>query len=335
MHRNKRSLVSKADSTDKRLNKMSSGDKNFRQQTYLLSGLRKQIRRLDVEIRDQEASLGDVKRDKAREWMGDLLGGLLECSVTGAVVATSARSIIECVPTEPTQPGLPRVHYSGYSQVELLVAEAEQTIGKISNIGVAGVSFGSEAGVPFNSEVGGETSQPSNGLGVGNIPGNPPSTLSLPIQPTPVQPIQIYASSTLPNNRPSDPHELNDFGEHNPFSQSQTYAAGQWSRLSLFDEPSPANPAGPSMLTPSHPPRLLGLTRDIPGLPSSSSSSAVRLTSTHRPLAQLIATEEQIMLDAEIARHLQDADSTGDIYTDEMQDTDWYVTGTLHFHVRL
>ena len=311
MHRNKRSLVSKADSTDKRLNKMSSEDKNFRQQTYLLSGLRKQIRRLDVEIRDQEASLGDVKRDKAREWMGDLLGGLLECSATGAVVATSARTIIECVPTEPTQPGLPRVHYSGYSQVEFLVAEAEQTIGKISNIGVAGVSFGSEAGVSFKSEVGGETSQPSNGSGVGNVPGNPPSTLSLPIQPTPVQPIQIYASSTLPN------------------------AAGQWSRLSLFDEPSPANPAGPSMLTSSHPPRLLGLTRDIPGLPSSSSSSAVRLTSTHRPLAQLIATEEQIMLDAEIARHLQDTDSTGDIYTDEMQDTDWYVTGTLHFHVRL
>ena len=325
--------MSKADSTDKRLNKMSPGDKNFSQQTGLLTGLREQIDRLDAEIIDEEANLYDAKRDKAREWMDVLLGGLLECSATGAVVATSARTIIECVPTDPTQPGLPRARYSGHPQVELLVTEAERTIRKISTIGEAGVSFGSEGGVSLVSEVGGETSQPSNRPGVGSVPGNSHSALSLPIQPTPVQPIQHYASSTLPNNRPSDPHELNDFGEHNPYPQSQTYTPGQWSRLSLFDEPSPANSAGPSVLTPSHPPRPLGLTRDIPGLPSSSSSSAIRPTSTHQLGQDRIVIEEQIMLDAEIARHLQDADSAGDIYTDEMQDTDWYVTWTLHFYV--
>ena len=279
---------------------------------------------------DEEASLGDAKRDKAREWMGDLLDGLLECSATGAVVATSARTIIECVPTDPTQPGLPRVLYSGHSQVELLVAEAEQTIRKISTVGEVEVSFGSEAGFSFISEVGDESSQPPNRMGVGNIPGNSPSTLSLLIQP-----IQYHASSTLHNNRPSDPHELKDFRDyhHNPYFQSPTYVPGQWPRLSLFDEPSPPNPAGPSVLTPSHPPRLLGLTRDIPGLPSSSSSSGIRPTSTHQLVQKFIAIEEQIILDAEITKHLQDADGVGDIYTDEAQDANWYVTGTSYFHL--
>ena len=330
MHRNKRSLVVIVDSIDKRLNKTSSGDKNLRQQTRLLTGLREQIRTLDVKIVDEEASLGDAKRDKAREWTGDLLDGLLECSATGAVVAASARTIIECVPTDPTQPGLPRVHYSGHSQVELLVAEAEQTIRKISTVGEVDVSFGSEAGFSLISEVGDETSQPPNRLGVGNIPGNPSSTLSLPIQP-----IQYYASSTLPNNRPSDPHELKDFRDHhhNPHSQSPTYVPRQWPRLYPPDEPSPANPVGPSVLTPSHPPRPLDLTRDILGLSSSSSSSGIRPTSTHQLIQKFIAIEEQIILDAEITKHLQDADGAGDIYTDEVQDANWYVTGISYFHL--
>jgi len=43
--------------------------------------------------------------------------------------------------------------------------------------------------------------------------------------------------------------------------------------------------------------------------------------------------EEQIMLDAEIAKHLQEEDGDGDIYTDEMQEAEWYVTGTLDFCV--
>jgi len=298
--------MSKADSTDKKVSKMSTGDKNFSQQTGVLTGLREQINTLDAEIIDEEASLYDAKRDKAREWMGILLNGLLESSATGAVVATSARTIIDSVPTDPTQPGLPRARYSGHAQVELLVAEAERTIRKISTIGEAGISFGSEAGVSVISEDGGETSQLPSGSGVDDAPGNP-STLSPPIQPTPIQPIQPYPSSTLPNNRPSNSHEFNDFGEHNPYSQSQTYTPGQWSHLSLLDDPSPANTAGPSVLTPSHPPRPLGLTRDPPGLPSSSSGSQIRPT-PHQLAQEILAVEEQILLDAEIAKHLQDAD---------------------------
>jgi len=325
MHHQSRSLKSKLDSADKKLNKMSMGDKDYRQQTDILGNLREQVRTLDSQVMDEEASLGDLKRVKAREWMSALFGGLLGCSANGAVVATSGLSILECIPTDVTQPGLPRAHYSGHSQVELLLAEAERTLRKISSVSEAGVSFGSEAGVSVASEAGDRT---PNGSGVGDIPANPPPSLPIqptPIQPTPTQPVQPFASSTHPNNPPSNLHELSDFGEYNPYPrpQSQTYAPGQWSHEPL--------PASTSAFTPSHPPpRPLGLSRSTPGLAASFSSSSIQPSPTPQLAqlaARLAATEEQIRSDAELAMCLQAVDDESDFYVEspEMQDSSWYV----------
>ena len=167
MRRNKKSLTSKADSADKKLGKMSLGDKNFRQQIDLLSNLREQISTLDVEITNEEASLGDWKRTMAREWMGVLFGGLLECSKKGAVVATFGHTIVGHVPTEKTQPGRPRAHYSGHSQVGPLVVEAEQELHNIS----------------FVSEVGGGTPEPPSVSRIDETPGPPFLPPRLPIRP--------------------------------------------------------------------------------------------------------------------------------------------------------
>ena len=253
MHRRRKSIMSKADSADKRLNKMSPEHKNLRQQTDLLMGLRDQIRTLDVEIMDEEANLGDWKRAKAREWMGVLFGGLLECSEKGAVVATFGRTIIGYVSTEKTQPGLPRAHYSGHAQVEPLVVEAERELHKIA----------------FVSGVG---EQPSHEFRIGDIPGLPPSSPSSQVQHTPAIPPQPYASSTLPNNPPSNPHELNDFGEYNPYSQSQTYTPGQRTRLSSLDQPPPATPIKSSVYAPFPPQGGSGFTPGHNSRPSQSST---------------------------------------------------------------
>ena len=235
MNRRRKSLVSKADSADKKLSKMGPEGKNTRQQTDLLMGLREQIRTLDVEIMNEEAALGDWKRAKAREWMGVMFGALLECSEKGKVVATFGRTIIGYVPTEKTQPGLPRAHYTGHSEVEPLVVEAEREIHKIS----------------FMSEVGDWAQQPPNQYLIGDIPGLPPSSPSSPVRPTPTQP---YASSTLPNHASGNPHELNEFGEYSPHPQFQTYAPGQRPRLSSFDQPPAPSPTRSSPFL-SHPPQ--------------------------------------------------------------------------------
>ena len=140
--RQSRSLKPKADSADRKLNKMNPGDNDLRQQADMVRNLREQIRTLDAKIMDEKISLGGWKRVRARECMGALFCGLLECSATGAIVSTSGRGIIEYVPTEVSQPGLPQAHYSGHSHVEELLAEAERTLSKISSASEAGVSSG-------------------------------------------------------------------------------------------------------------------------------------------------------------------------------------------------
>ena len=248
MHRRRKSLMSKADSADKKLNKMGPENKNLRQQTDLLMGLREQIRTLDEEIMNEEANLGDWKRTKAREWMGVLFGALLECSEKGTVVATFGRTIIGYVPTDKTQPGLPRTHYTGHSEVEPLVVEAERELHKIS----------------FISEVGDKFQQPSNQYHIGDIPGLPPPSPSSPLRPTPIRP---YASSTLPHHPSANPYEFNEFGEYKPHPQSQTYAPGQIPRLSSLDQSPALSPTGPNPpfpyppqggpgFTPGHQPHL-------------------------------------------------------------------------------
>ena len=265
MRRRKKSLMSKADSADKKLSKMSPENKNLRQQTDLLTNLREQIGKLDVDIMNEEAGLGDWKRIKAREWMGVLFGGLLECSEKGAVVATFGRTIIGYVSTEKTQPGLPRAHYSGHSQVEPLVVEAERELHKIS----------------FEGEIGDGVTQPSKEYRIGDIPGLPPPSPSSPVRPSPTHPPQPYASSTLPNHPPSNPHELNDFGEYNPYSQPQTYTPGQRTRLSSLDQLPSVTPTRSSPLAPFPPPQ--GGSGFTPGHQPRLSHSSIRSGSGFTP----------------------------------------------------
>ena len=251
--------MSKADSAEKKLNKMNPENKNLRQQTELLMGFREQIRTLDVEIMGEEASLGDWKRIKAREWMGVLFGALLECSEKGAVVATFGRTIIGYVSTEKTQPGLPRPPYIGHSQVEPLVVEAERELHKIA----------------FINEIG-DVQQP-NVYHIGDIPGLPPPSPSSPVRSTPTQP---YASSTLPSNPPSNPYESNEFGEYNPHPQPKTYAPGQRTRLSSFDQQSRASPTKSNPFVPYPPQGGSGFT---PGHQPHPSQSSIRSGSGFTP----------------------------------------------------
>ena len=174
MRRHRKSVASKADSAEKKLNKMSSVDKNLQQQVAILASLREQIRTLDIEITNEGTSLGDLKRVKAREWMGVLFGGLLECSEKGVVVAKFGRAITGYVPTEATPPGFPRANYPDRSRrhVESLVAEAERTLHEISFIG----------------EVRDGALQLPNEFRVDGIHGPPPSTPTLPVQPATTTP---------------------------------------------------------------------------------------------------------------------------------------------------
>ena|SRR6266576_1000259 len=85
LKRRRRSVMSSADSADKKLSKMSPENKNLLSQQETLNRLRNEIRSLDADIIAEESALGDFKRSQVKTMMGLKFGGLLECSEKGIV----------------------------------------------------------------------------------------------------------------------------------------------------------------------------------------------------------------------------------------------------------
>lgn len=81
----RKSVASKADSAERKLNRMDSGHKDTPAQSALLDRLQDTIRELDTEIMTGEAKLGDFKRTAANAWMTLKFGGLQECCRKGLV----------------------------------------------------------------------------------------------------------------------------------------------------------------------------------------------------------------------------------------------------------
>ncbi|KII85674.1 hypothetical protein PLICRDRAFT_56887 [Plicaturopsis crispa FD-325 SS-3] len=132
LKRRRKGVAAKADSAERKLNKMSPEHKNLPMQTDMLNQLRDQIRLLDAEIMAEEASLGDFKRISTRSWMALKFGGLLECSQKGAIAGDIGMQVIAEIPQDQTEPGLPRSYYSGHARTESLAAEAQRSIGEVT-----------------------------------------------------------------------------------------------------------------------------------------------------------------------------------------------------------
>jgi hypothetical protein len=94
LKRRRKSVAARADSAEKKLNKMSPEHKNLAVQTDILHRLRDEIRQLDTEIMTEEARLSDFKRSTTRSWMGLKFGGLQELSAKGAIVGDFGKQII-------------------------------------------------------------------------------------------------------------------------------------------------------------------------------------------------------------------------------------------------
>ncbi|KAF9448072.1 hypothetical protein P691DRAFT_71215 [Macrolepiota fuliginosa MF-IS2] len=131
LKRRRRSVISKAESAGRKLQKMSPEHKNLVQQTDLLSRLQEEIRGLDTEIMRDEAAIGDFKRSATRSWMGLKFGGLLEFCEKGVIAGEFGKLIISEIPEDETQPGLPRNTYLGHSKVEELVAETHRCVNEV------------------------------------------------------------------------------------------------------------------------------------------------------------------------------------------------------------
>ncbi|KAK7036446.1 hypothetical protein VNI00_011643 [Paramarasmius palmivorus] len=132
LKRRRKALLSKADTAEKKLSKMSPEHKNLAQQMDTLNRLREEIRMMDSEIMTEEAALGDFKRSKTRALMGLKFGGLLECCEKGTVAGEFGKLVVMELPDVVTQPGMARPMYTGQQNVYNLLQEAQHCIGEIA-----------------------------------------------------------------------------------------------------------------------------------------------------------------------------------------------------------
>ncbi|KAJ7312963.1 hypothetical protein DFH08DRAFT_791228, partial [Mycena albidolilacea] len=131
LKRRRKATLARADSAEKKLNKMGAEHKNLAQQTDVLNQLQAQIRGMDGEIMNEEAALGDFKRTSARALMGLKFGGLMEACETGCVVARVGRVAVAEISEAATTPGMARAIYLGHQRSQALVAEVEQRVSEI------------------------------------------------------------------------------------------------------------------------------------------------------------------------------------------------------------
>lgn len=75
----------KAEDTGAQLKKMNPDNKYYGMHTEALRCLRNDVRKMDSEIKLEDAAFGDFKRTTTKVWMTLKFGGLHDCSQTGTV----------------------------------------------------------------------------------------------------------------------------------------------------------------------------------------------------------------------------------------------------------
>ncbi|KAK7691152.1 hypothetical protein QCA50_006255 [Cerrena zonata] len=236
LKRRRKAVASKADAAERKLSKMNPDNKNMQSQTDILARLRDEMRGLDTEIMNEEATLGDFKRYSVKQWLGLKFGGLQECCQKGAIVGEFGKLVIAEIPFTQTQPGLPRPYYNGHSRTEYLVAEANRMVSE----------------VPFSIEAGHGQMSTTSFMGSGPSPAGSDAT-------------SLQQPPYLP---PQSPHQLS-----RPLSMQFTGAA-EVVGTSVYPPPMPMSPQDIAMsMNPNQNNNAYGSFSGLPPVPAPTTSS--------------------------------------------------------------
>ncbi|KAF8550412.1 hypothetical protein OG21DRAFT_1499796 [Imleria badia] len=222
LRRRRRRVGASAEAAEKKLNKMNPEHKNLSVQADTLNKLREEMRALDGEIVREEAELGDYKRKCTKDWMGFKFGGLVECCETGVIVGDIGRQIIQSIPEDVTEPGLPRAFYNAHGHVGDLVVEAQRAVSQVTFSG-----------------------NPSGHVSAAAPISQPPAPTQEPFLPTPSLGSELTLGVATYNPPPGPPPirraSVDELGVHAPSAQ-----APQFSSLATNKERDPA-PASSSV----------------------------------------------------------------------------------------
>lgn len=124
------STHSKAEETANQLSKMDPENKYFSMHTEALKRLRKDVRKMDTDIKAEDAAFGDFKRTATKVWMNLKFGGLQDCCDKGSIAGKFGKLAAIELSEETTQPGVPRRPHSP-TNVDNFVAEADRHVNAV------------------------------------------------------------------------------------------------------------------------------------------------------------------------------------------------------------
>lgn len=128
IRRRRRTTGQKAESAERKLAKMGPENKQLLSQTELLESLRHQMRQLDSDIVNEEAKLGDYKRQAIKEALSFKFGGLEELGEKMCIIGELGKLLLEEIPLEETPPGYGRAPYTAQDRTENTVTEAVKCV---------------------------------------------------------------------------------------------------------------------------------------------------------------------------------------------------------------
>ncbi|CDZ97696.1 Eisosome component PIL1/LSP1 [Phaffia rhodozyma] len=127
----RKAVGSRSEREEKKLVKMSSENKNLPMQTELMQSLRDEMRELDTEIMNTEASLSDFKRKATKDALSIKFGGLLELAEKMTIVGELGKLLLEEIPLEITPPGYGRAPYNSFDKTTRLSVEANKCVSEV------------------------------------------------------------------------------------------------------------------------------------------------------------------------------------------------------------
>ncbi|KAI5481694.1 hypothetical protein MNV49_002920 [Pseudohyphozyma bogoriensis] len=131
LKRSKDKLQSNIESQDKKVSKMKEENKDLPAATTKLLEMRQEMVGLENTVINEETKLSDFKRSTTREAMSLKLGAILELAEKTVIIGEIGKLIIDEIPTERTEPGMPRAHYQGYDRTDEHMHEALRCLGEV------------------------------------------------------------------------------------------------------------------------------------------------------------------------------------------------------------
>ncbi|KAH8921728.1 hypothetical protein BT69DRAFT_300916 [Atractiella rhizophila] len=131
LKKTKESVAARIEALEKKLSKMNPEHKDAPGLHVKLRETRSELSGLDFAVMNEEARLGDFKRDTTREAMGLKLGALLEMSEKSTIIAELGKLLLEEIPRDRTEPGNPRVLYRGWTRTDEILDEAKRCLQEV------------------------------------------------------------------------------------------------------------------------------------------------------------------------------------------------------------